>query len=57
LGNGDGTFQPYKTLLRATPIGLVLADFNGDGRIDFGMVTNDGSDNGNSTVSTTVQTP
>jgi hypothetical protein len=57
LGNGDGTFQPYKTLLRATPVGLVLADFNGDGRIDFGMVTNDGSDNGNSTVSTTVQTP
>ena len=57
LGNGDGTFKPYKTLQRATPLGLVLADFNGDGRIDFGMVTNDGSDNGNSTVSTTVQTP
>lgn len=57
LGNGDGTFKPFEVLNRPSPADLVLGDFNGDGRMDFAIVTNNGSDNGNSTVSTTLQKP
>lgn len=57
LGNGDGTFQPYQVLNRPSPGELILGDFNGDGRTDFAMVTDNGSDNGNSSVSATLQTP
>jgi VCBS repeat protein len=57
IGNGDGTFQNYKVLDRAFPADLVLGDFNGDGHIDFAMVTDNGTDNGNSSVSTTLQVP
>ncbi len=38
LGNGDGSFQPavaYAT--DATPMGIVLADFNGDGLLDVAV--------------------
>src|SRR5208282_5988925 len=36
LGNGDGTFQPAVDYSAAVAIsGLVLADFNGDGKIDI----------------------
>ncbi|MDJ1305024.1 MAG: VCBS repeat-containing protein [Candidatus Midichloria sp.] len=36
LGNGDGTFQPalYYHIEGSFIIGVVAADFNGDGRID-----------------------
>jgi hypothetical protein len=45
LGNGDGTFQPQLVYATAyEPYGLVLADFNGDGRLDVGVASyNDGS--------------
>lgn len=40
LGNGDGTFQaapgsPYK--VGANPSSIILADFNGDGNLDFAV--------------------
>jgi hypothetical protein len=36
LGNGDGTFQPVWTVIKvATPTGIVLGDFNGDGKLDL----------------------
>lgn len=38
LGNGDGTFQAATTLGALTagaPGGMVFADFNGDGKLDF----------------------
>ena len=36
LGNGDGTFQPQQTYtVGSTPIGIVGADFNGDGVPDL----------------------
>jgi len=40
LGNGDGTFQPEHTVATAGsalyyPVGLVVADFNHDGRLDI----------------------
>jgi hypothetical protein len=43
LGNGDGTFQPARTI--ATGIGgrLVAGDFNGDGRLDLAVATYDPS--------------
>ena len=55
LGNGDGTFQPYKALNRFVPNDLVIGDFNGDGLLDFVFVLNNGSDNGNSSVNVDLQ--
>ena len=43
LGNGDGTFQPavdYGTA--SSPSSLVLADLNGDGKLDLAVVTSSG---------------
>ena len=42
LGNGDGTFQPQQQYLTGgTPLGIAIADFNGDGVPDV-AVTNYG---------------
>ncbi len=37
LGNGDGTFQPARTVRTEVPLtqGLQLTDFNGDGKLDL----------------------
>ncbi len=35
LGNGDGTFQPAKTVAAGIQGALVAGDFNGDGRLDI----------------------
>jgi len=47
-GNGDGTFTPgatYKTdpATAANPVGLVVGDFNGDGKPDLAVVNNYGA--------------
>ena len=42
LGNGDGTFQPYKQYLTGNnPISIVVADFNGDGHLDVAFTNGD----------------
>ncbi len=42
LGNGDGTFASAMSLgMSRTPIGVRVADFNGDGLADFIVVNND----------------
>src|SRR5262249_28317903 len=39
LGNGDGTFQPQVSYpVGSLPFSLVAGDFNGDGRIDLGVL-------------------
>jgi len=45
LGNGDGTFQAARTFATAGsrlyyPVGLVVADFNHDGRLDIATANN-----------------
>jgi hypothetical protein len=41
LGNGDGTFQPAKTIQLAAPVSAIFAvDVNGDGKPDMLAVTN-----------------
>ncbi|MBA3912911.1 MAG: VCBS repeat-containing protein [Acidobacteriales bacterium] len=54
LSNGDGTFQPHKDSLAASPSSITTADFNGDGKPDLatGSVSGLGSvllGNGNGT--------
>ena len=42
LGNGKGTFQPPTTIaLDATPVAVVVGDFNGDGILDIAALTTD----------------
>ncbi|MBZ5597176.1 MAG: choice-of-anchor D domain-containing protein [Acidobacteriia bacterium] len=44
LGNGDGTFQSHTDYLTGfNPYGLVVADFNNDGRLDAATLGNGGS--------------
>src|SRR5262249_4177422 len=46
LGGGDGTFGPgavYHVMKQSSLYGLVLADFNGDGRTDVGTSSGSGS--------------
>src|SRR5205823_3669811 len=51
LGNGDGTFQsPATYATGSVPIGVIDADFNGDGRLDLAVVNN-----GSNTVSVFLQ--
>ena len=44
LGNGDGTFRSPATVLNTSPSnlgnGVVLGDFNGDGRLDYAALGN-----------------
>ncbi len=44
LGNGDGTFQPRKDYMTSLvwTNSLALADFNGDGKLDLGLLQNGG---------------
>jgi hypothetical protein len=51
IGNGDGTFRdetpqrlPQQDEGRGWPYAIRLADFNGDGRLDFGVVINGAPD-------------
>lgn len=40
LGNGDGTFQPYKLLGSSSgPTWIASGDFNGDGNLDLAVTT------------------
>ena len=46
LGNGDGSFQPTKTIaLGATPTSAALADVNHDGKLDIVTTGSPGSQN------------
>jgi hypothetical protein len=48
LGNGDGTFQaPLTTPAGAVTFGLVLADFNGDGKPDLAVINGCGTNGWN----------
>jgi hypothetical protein len=39
FGNGDGTFQPQRQYTAGySPSSVVVADFNGDGQMDFGII-------------------
>jgi hypothetical protein len=67
LGNGDGTFGPRQAVTlstgRALPIGVVAADFNGDGRADLAVAANGAAsvlllhNNGNGTFLAPVAFP
>ncbi len=55
LGNGDGTFQPPASYISSAKFGwydrqLVLADFNGDGRLDVSTTAGVFLGNGNGTL-------
>jgi hypothetical protein len=40
FGNGDGTFQPQQQYAAGrSPSSIVVADFNGDGQMDFGVIS------------------
>jgi hypothetical protein len=50
-GNGDGTFQaPVTQTLTFTPLSIVTADFNGDGKLDLAITGNPAAGNGGTWV-------
>jgi hypothetical protein len=46
LGNGDGSFQPYRSMsVTNSPTSVVVGDFNGDGRPDLAVLCQGTKDN------------
>jgi hypothetical protein len=44
LGNGDGTFQPARTITAEVAGALVAGDFRGDGRLDLAIANQNSND-------------
>jgi len=58
LGNGDGTFQPARTLnVGSTPAFVAVRDFNGDGVSDLAVANFDFNIQGPNTVSVLLGNP
>src|SRR5207244_7294302 len=52
LGNGNGTFQPHVDYKAGqVPHSLVIADFNGDGKLDLAVTNNNANNQDPKTVS------
>jgi hypothetical protein len=59
LNNGDGTFAPPVYSIQAAPAAAVVADFNGDGKPDLALASNNGIlvmlGNGDGTFKTAIR--